>query len=67
MKLSMILSQAIIFLPIICAVLIYILNKKFFNYSVFLVQGILTAIVIKLWFIVLLEGDLDFSLGGMVQ
>lgn len=64
MKLSMLLSQGLIFLPIICAVLIYILNKRWFTYSVFGVQGLLSLIVMKLWHLVLRDGTLDFNLGG---
>lgn len=58
------LSQTLIFLPIIMAVFIYILSSKLFNHTVFLVQLILSIVVFRLWQLVLIEGRLDFTLGG---
>jgi multicomponent Na+:H+ antiporter subunit D len=60
----MILSQSIIFLPIICAVIIYVFNKRWINYLAFLSQALLTVVVIKLWQIVSSQGTIFIALGG---
>ena len=57
-------SQLLIFIPIIISVFIYILNKKFFNYSVYLIQSLVTIGVIWLWKTCLQEGIVRFTLGG---
>ena len=64
MKMNMVLSQSIIFLPIICAVLIYVFNKRLVNYLAFLTQAVLTGIVIYLWQIVSTQGTIFIALGG---
>jgi|GEM_PF-291832 len=64
MKMNLLFAQGLIFLPIITAVLIYIFNKKLFNYGIFLTQLIMTGLVAKLWQVVLRDGPLDFYLGG---
>lgn len=61
---EMILSQGLIFLPIIASVLIYVFNKKWINYIVFPVQGILTLWIYFLWQHVIDHGILSFTLGG---
>ena len=57
-------SQLIIFIPIIISVFIYILNKKFFNYSAYLIQALVTVGVAWLWKTCLKEGLVRFTLGG---
>lgn len=64
MKMNMLLSQGLIFIPIIVSILIYIFNKKTFNYIVFPVQTVLTIMVIKLWLIVIDTGLICYTLGG---
>lgn len=64
MKMNMILSQGIIFIPILISVLIYILNKRLVNYVVFFVQAILTIMLLKLWLIVIDNGVIFYTLGG---
>ena len=60
----MLVSQFLIFIPIIISVFIYILNKKIFNYSVYLIQTLVTVGVGWLWKICIQEGIVKFTLGG---
>lgn len=58
------LSQLIIFLPIIVSIFIYVLNKEKFTYSVFITQGIMTYVFYKIYTYVLANGVVKFTLGG---
>jgi len=67
MKNIILVSQLLIFIPIVISVFIYILNKKAFNYSVYLIQTLVTAGVVWLWVTCLKEGIVRFTLGGWAQ
>jgi multicomponent Na+:H+ antiporter subunit D len=60
-------SLSLIFAPILGSVVIYILNRTSFNYVVFVVQGIISVILYKIWTIVLNEGVMKFTLGGWTK
>lgn len=64
MKEIMIYSQSLIFLPIIISILIYTLHKKLINMLVFPVQLIVSLLVVRLWFVLLDEKTVYFTLGG---
>ncbi len=57
-------SQGLIFIPIILSVLVYILNNKKFNHVVFVGQLAITVLVILLWSHVLDHGVVSILLGG---
>lgn len=64
MKQVILLSQLIVFVPIIGSVFIYIFNKKLFNYSVYIIQSIVTVGAALLWRAALSDGIFSFTLGG---
>ncbi|MBI9013321.1 MAG: hypothetical protein JEZ08_13895 [Clostridiales bacterium] len=64
MNKTVLISQLLIFIPIIISIFIYILNKKLFNYSVYLIQTVITVLLVWLWDICLKEGIIRFTLGG---
>lgn len=59
-----ILSQGMIFLPILASVLIYIFNNKVVNYLAFIVQGIITVFAILMWEHLINNGVMVLLLGG---
>jgi len=61
---TILISQLLIFIPIVISVIIYIFNKKFFNYSVYLIQTLVTVGVAWLWKVCIEEGIIKFTLGG---
>ncbi|MCH4887304.1 hypothetical protein EZV73_06960 [Acidaminobacter sp. JC074] len=60
----MIYSQALIFAPILVSVMIYVLNKKWFNYAAFFAQSAVSYLLFRLWQFVLDNGIITFTLGG---
>lgn len=64
MKTQILMTQLLIFLPIIFSVLIYVLNKKWINYVVFPVQIALITIVLELWSSTIKNGVYYYTLGG---
>lgn len=63
----MIYSQALIFVPILVSVMIYILNRRWSSYTVFLAQSVVTMILVKLWYCAFDEGIISFTLGGWAK
>ena len=60
-------SQALIFVPILVSVMIYVLNKNWFSYSVFCAQTVVSFLLVRLWQYVLQEGIITFTLGGWTR
>ncbi|MBN2794798.1 MAG: hypothetical protein JXR88_05290 [Clostridia bacterium] len=67
MNTMIIISQGLIFAPIVISILIYLFNKKIINYLVFPIQFALTTMVIKLWFLLEEHGPFTYVLGGYNQ
>lgn len=60
-------SQALIFVPILVSIMIYVLNQYWFSYAAFVGQAVVTYILIRLWHFVLEEGIITFTLGGWTK
>lgn len=60
----MFLTQMFIFVPIIVAVLIFIMNRVLFSYLVFISQAVQTIILYNVWKHLTKEGIILYTLGG---
>lgn len=57
-------SQGLIFGPIVISILIYLFNKKIINYLVFPTQLLMTFFIANLWFQLKADGPFAYVLGG---